>query len=165
MASSIPQALSIRKAQPDDIIPCLRIQIDALRILCQQDYPPEQLEALIERNIRYSSRGGCRDEITVVAQAEGVIVGFSALLGRRISAVYVHPQRVRQRIGGRLLAAIERIAVIHNIRTLRVAASLTARPFYQANGYQVLGESYIRVDKDLRIRCIDMKKQLFSIGN
>lgn len=155
-----PQALSIRKAQPDDVIQFLRIQIDALRTLCSQDYTSEQIEALIERNIRHSSRGGCRGEITLVAEADGVIVGFAALLGHRISAAYVHPQFVRQGIGRRLLRALEQIAIAHNIRTLRVAASLTARPFYQTHGYQVIGESYLAAGKGLRVRYIDMKKRL-----
>ena len=158
--SSSPQVFSIRKAQPDEVIQQLRIQIDALRTLCRQDYAPEQIEGLIERNIRYSSRGGYQREITLVAEADGMIVGFSALLGRRISAVYVHPQYVRQGIGSRLLAALERIAATQNIRTLRVAASLTAHPFYQANGYQVIGDSYLGVHKGLRVRYIDMKKRL-----
>ena len=162
MKPSPPHVLSIRQAQPDDVIQQLRIQIDALRTLCRQDYTPEQIEGLIERNIRYSSRGGCQSELSLVAEADGVIVGYSALLGRRISAVYVHPQFVRQGIGSRLLAGLEQIAVTHNIRTLRVAASLTAQPFYRANGYQVLGESYLGIDKGLRVRYIDMKKHLLS---
>ena len=155
-----PEVLSIRKAQPDEVIQQLRIQIDALRTLCKEDYTPEQIEGLIERNIRYSSRGGCQCELTLVAEADGVVVGFAALLGRRISAIYVHPQFVRQGIGSRLLTGLERIAATQKIRTLRVAASLTAKPFYQANGYQVLGESYLGVDKGLRVRYIDMKKRL-----
>ena len=163
MDPSPSQVLSIRKANPDDVIQQLRIQIDALRTLCRQDYTPEQIEGLIERNIRYSSRGGYQSEITLVAEADGVIVGFSALLGRRISALYVHPQFIRQGIGSRLLASLEQIAVSQNIRTIRVAASLTAYPFYQANGYQVLGESDLGVDKGLRVRYIDMKKRLLRI--
>lgn len=162
MDFSPAQMLSIRKAQPDDVIQQLRIQIDALRTLCRQDYTPEQIEGLIERNIRYASRGGCQSELTLVAEVDGVIVGFSALLGRRISALYVHPRYVRQGIGSRLLAALEQRAVTQNIRTLRVAASLTAHPFYQANGYQVLGESFLGVDKGLRVRYIDMKNHLLS---
>ncbi|NJN01776.1 MAG: GNAT family N-acetyltransferase [Leptolyngbyaceae cyanobacterium RM1_1_2] len=143
------------------MIQLLRIQIDALRTLCIQDYTPEQIEALIERNIRYASRGGSQGEITLVAEVKGVIVGLAALLGRCVSAVYVHPQFVRQGIGTHLLAALEQIATTYQIKTLRVAASLTAQPFYQANDYQVLGESDLITEKGLQIRYVEMKKALF----
>ena len=160
MEKTPPQVLSIRQARPDDIIRLLRIQIDALRTLCIRDYSAEQIEALIERNIRHSSRGGCRGEITLVAEVDRVTVGFAALLGCRISAVYVHPQFARQRIGSRLLAKLEQVAISNNRQTLRVAASLTARPFYQRNGYRVMGESYLVAEAGLQIPYIDMKKYL-----
>ncbi|NET31239.1 MAG: hypothetical protein F6K19_04475 [Cyanothece sp. SIO1E1] len=52
---------------------------------------------MIERNIRHSSRGGCHGEITLVAEVNNVIVGLSALLGRRISAalLIVEPIQLR----------------------------------------------------------------------
>ena len=158
-----PQVLSIRQAHSDDTIRLLRIQIDALRTLCVQDYTPEQIEALIERNIRHSSRGGCRGEITLVAEVDSVIVGVCSLLGCRISAVYVHPQFARQGIGTQLLAALEQTAITHNIKTLKVAASLTARSFYQRNGYRVMGESYLVAGNGLRVKYINMKKRLLPV--
>ncbi|MFE4105884.1 GNAT family N-acetyltransferase [Almyronema epifaneia] len=157
-----PPLISIRKAQPQDVIQLLRIQADALRTLCSQDYAPEQIEALINRNIRYASRGGSQRETTLVAEVKGMRVGLATLLGSHVSALYVHPHYARQGIGSRLLKALEKIAVNHKVKALGVAASLTARPFYQANGYQVLGTSYITTELGLRIQYIEMRKHLRS---
>lgn len=160
-----PQTLSIRTAQPDDVIHLLRIQLDALRALCIHDYTPEQIEALVGRNIRYSSLGGSRREITLVAEVDGVRVGLCSLLGSRITALYVHPQFARRGIGTQLLNAVERMALTRQIKILRVAASLTARPFYQANGYRVGSESYLVADRGLWIPYINMKKYLLTALN
>lgn len=40
---------------------------------------------------------------TWVAEAEGRVIGFVALLGNEVGALFVHPSRHRQGIGGQLL--------------------------------------------------------------
>lgn len=66
--NKLPSPLSsIRQADSDEIIQLLRIQTDALRTLCVSDYPPQQIEALIERNLRHFSLGGCQSEFILVA--------------------------------------------------------------------------------------------------
>ncbi|WP_158535063.1 GNAT family N-acetyltransferase [Acaryochloris thomasi] len=162
MDKSLTPSLSVRQAQPDEILKILRVQIDALRVLCVKDYSLDQIEALVDRNISHFSRGGYRGETTFVAELENVVVGASSLLGHRISAVYIHPLYNRQGIGSQLLDAVEHLACSRNIRTLRVTASLTAFPFYKAKGYQIVDESHLVTKDGLRIRCIEMMKQVLS---
>ncbi|MDJ0692667.1 MAG: GNAT family N-acetyltransferase [Xenococcaceae cyanobacterium MO_188.B32] len=154
-----PPLSSLRQAHPDELIQLLRIQTDALRTLCLSDYSSRELEALIEHNLRHFSLGGYRGEFILVAEVDGVLVAWSALLGSRISAIYVHPQFIRQGIGSQLLRALETQAIHSQFRTLKVAASLTARPFYQCHGYQLIGRSFL-LAKDLPIPYLKMKKQL-----
>jgi putative acetyltransferase len=146
MNPSFPGTLVIRTAEPDDLIQMLRIQIDALRSLCIHDYSPEQIEDLIQHNIHHASHGGPTQELTIVGEVDQVIVGLASLWGSAISAMYVHPQLARQGIGSQLLQALEQRAIVRHIQTLRGAASLTARPFYQANGYQVTGTSSLATE-------------------
>lgn len=160
MDKSLAQSLSIRQARPDEVLQILRVQIDALRILCVQDYSPEQIEALVNRNIQHFSRGGYRGETTFIAELETVRVGVSSLLGNRISAVYVHPLYIRQGIGTRLLRAVEQSASSRSIKTLNITASLTARPFYQASGYQMVDNSHLVSKEGLLIPCIEMRGHL-----
>jgi putative acetyltransferase len=165
MNKSSPLVPVVRLSQSDDLIQMLRIQTDALRNLCPPYYTSEQIEALVERNIRHASLGGSQREITLVAEVERVIIGLAALLGQRISAVYVHPQFTRQGIGTQLLKVIENVAITRQFQTLSVAASLNAQPFYQANGYRILGESYLVADQNLQIPYIKMKRNLIGGGN
>ncbi|MEO0376609.1 MAG: GNAT family N-acetyltransferase [Cyanobacteria bacterium P01_A01_bin.17] len=160
MDKSLAQSLLVRQARPDEILKILRVQTDALRVLCIRDYSSEQIEALVDRNIDHFSRGGYRGETTFVAELENVIIGVSSLLGNRISAVYVHPLYVRQGIGSRLLHAVEHSARSRTINTLKITASLTACPFYQAEGYQILDESHLITKDGLRVRCVEMIGQL-----
>lgn len=81
-------------------------------------------------------------------------------MGNRITALYVHPQFTRRGISTHLLRKVERIAIVHNMRMLRVAASLTAQPFYQANGYRVQDESDLIAAPGLSIPYINMTKYL-----
>ena len=157
-----PPLSSIRQAHSDDVIQLLRIQTDSLRTLCISDYSSLELEALIERNLRHFSLGGNRDEFILVAEVDGVIVGWSALLASHISAIYVHPQFVRQGIGSQLLRAIETKAIDSQFRTLKVAASFTARPFYQYHGYEIFGRSLILARRNLRIPYLYMQKPLLT---
>lgn len=156
------QPLLIRAARPDDIIQCLRIQTDALRILCTKEYSKHQIEALIARNIRHSSYGGS-DDITIVAEVDRTVVGCAALMNCRISALFVHPQFARQGIGSKLLQSLEYVALQNHIPSLKVAASLTAQRFYQIHGYQFLGKSCLREKHDLHIPYVNMAKRLSQV--
>ena len=159
MDKVFPPLSSIRQAHSDDVIQLLRIQTDSLRTLCISDYSSLELEALIERNLRHFSLGGHRGEFILVAEVDGVIVGWSALLGSQISAIYVHPQFIRQSIGSQLLRAIEAKAINFKYRTLKVAASFTARAFYQCHGYQIIGRSFL-LAQNFSIPYLKMKKHL-----
>ena len=150
---------SIRPAHADDLFQLLRIQTDSLRTLCLSDYSSLELEALIAHNLYHFSLGGYRSEFILVAEVDRVIVGWSALLGSRISAIYVHPQFIRQGIGSQLLRALETQAIQSQFSTLQVAASLTARPFYQCHGYQIIGRSFLFA-QNFPIPYLKMKKNL-----
>ena len=159
MDKVFPPLSSIRQAHSDEIIQLLRIQIDSLRDLCISDYSYLELEAIIDHNLDHFSLGGHRGEFILVAEVDGVIVGWSALIGSHISAIYVHPQFIRQGIGSQLLRAIEIKAIKSKFRTLQVAASFTARPFYQYHGYRIIGRSFL-LAQNLPIPYLQMKKHL-----
>lgn len=157
MNHSILQPLSIRLAEVADAERIVQIQCQALQTQCAEDYTTEQLNALIKDKSRKRSW----DETIFVAEINNEVVGFAALLRvfSSIGAAYVDPDFTRRGIGTKLLAEVEREAKLHNIPVLRVMSSLTARPFYEANGYDAIAESYIRV-KGVKIPCVALKKRL-----
>ncbi|MCU0534929.1 MAG: GNAT family N-acetyltransferase [Hydrococcus sp. Prado102] len=150
--------VTIRLTKPDEINTLLQLQTKSLRILTAKDYDRRQIEAIIERNYRLNQfRMGA---ITFVAEYEGKIIGFAILnrIFRIIDAVFVHPDFVRRSVGKQLMFAIEQEAIQRKIKSLLVLSSLTAINFYQALGYQILGETTISHNK-IKIPCVYMKKQ------
>ena len=77
---------------------------------------------------------GC---LTLVAVLQGAPVGFVALAGKdRLDMLYVYPPAVGRGIGAMLADAIEKMAGARGAKRLTVDASDTARPFFEARGYE-----------------------------
>lgn len=92
----------------------------------------------------------------------GTIVGFSSLGVNEVNAVYVHPQYTRMRVGTLLLNAVETEAMAQNMKKLQLSASITAFPFYQAQGYRVIEHSFHTLRSAVKIPCVPMEKSLKS---
>ncbi|MEH1934930.1 MAG: GNAT family N-acetyltransferase [Nostoc sp.] len=162
MTKTHPNHIKIRLAQPQDRNQIFDIQRDAIQILCSRDYNPEQIQALLNyAELDQSQREG-RKDIVFVAEIGEKIVGFSAYSRYWVNALYVHPQYVRQGIGTELLKAIESEACSQNVNTLAVCASITAKPFYEASGYQEFNKTYINSSSGIYIPCSRMQKWLCS---
>ncbi|MBE9118428.1 GNAT family N-acetyltransferase [Lusitaniella coriacea LEGE 07157] len=164
MNHSSLQPILIRLAEVADAERIVQIQYQALQTQCAKDYTQQQLNALLEDKSRKRSW----NETIFVAEINNEIVGFAALLQAlsSIGAAYVDPNFTRRGIGTKLLAEVEREAMLHNIQILGVMSSLTARPFYEANGYDAIAESSIRV-RGVQVPCIALKKRLIpqtSVG-
>lgn len=77
---------------------------------------------------------GC---LTLVATIRGAPVGFIALEGKdHIKMLYVYPPKARQGVGALLCDAIEKLAAGRGAKMLTVDASDTARPFFEAKGFE-----------------------------
>ncbi|MEH1838784.1 MAG: GNAT family N-acetyltransferase [Nostoc sp.] len=162
MTKTQPNQIKIRLAQPQDRNQIFDIRRDAIQILCSRDYNFEQTQALLNDTQLDKSQGGETKDIVFVAEIGEKIVGFSAYSRYWVNAVYVHPKYVRQGIGTELLKAIESEACSQNVNTLAVCASITAKPFYEASGYQDFGKTYISSSSGVYIPCSRMQKWLSS---
>src|SRR5262245_5338587 len=103
---------TIRPATSADAEAICRMHVESIRINCAADYTPEQIEAWAgpkraEHYVDAMSHG----EIMFVAESQEKIVGFAALNGDEIKAVYVSPASIRQGIGRSLLQMIETHAI------------------------------------------------------
>ena len=77
---------------------------------------------------------GC---LTLVAVLQGAPVGFVALAGKdRLDMLYVYPAAARQGIATMLVGAIETLAAGRGAKQLEADASDTARPLFEALGYE-----------------------------
>jgi len=109
----------------------------AIRALAPGPYSRAQLAAWSSLPALYHAwamtAGG---ERYAVAERGGAIVGYAALLGRELTAVFVHPRAGRRGIGAALVARMALDARRRGVRRLAVRAALPALPFYEALGFE-----------------------------
>jgi putative acetyltransferase len=153
--------IGLRRARPEDALKIRNVHVASIRALCAGEYTPEQIAAWTAgaRPERYR-RAMAEGEIIFVAERGPRIVGFSALEGDQVQAVYVHPQFARRGVGTLLLRAVEAEARDRGIVELRLSASLTAVPFYRSLGYRELGNTMHPLSTGILIPCVRMVKRL-----
>jgi putative acetyltransferase len=173
-----PPEIAIRAARSTDRDGMLHVQIAALQSIgtsCDRDfYTPDEVAALVKSKQRFHAldlyyyrcepKRGQRFDLnfTLVATIDThEIVGFAALEGDRVTAVFVHPQYARQKIATRLLWALEQIAIEQYLETIKVSSSLNARSFYRSCGYAEITRSKITIESSQdKIAVVEMVKNL-----
>jgi len=111
------------------------------------------------------------DNRFVVADADGRVVGFGELVfdpgeylaasvDAEVRAVYVRPETAGEGVGSALLADLERAARERGIDCLGLWASLNAVPFYEARGYERVGERADEFGGEVTGRAIEMQTEL-----
>ncbi|OKH28051.1 GNAT family N-acetyltransferase [Chroogloeocystis siderophila] len=162
MNKNSPRDITVRKARQEDAEAICHVHCVSVRTLCANNYTPEQIEAWIGSSEPENFRKALleRGEIVFVAEIAGAIAGFSSLFKNEIYAVYVHPDYTRRGVGTRLLNAVEKEAIFQHITKLKLIASTTSEPFYQAHGYQVLERSFHALSSGTQIPCVYMEKLL-----
>ncbi|TBU99813.1 GNAT family N-acetyltransferase [Stutzerimonas kirkiae] len=131
--------MSIRKLGPADL--------DAASALCMAAFMDAVAPTLNERGIQTFTRIAAPeafaermrgDNLILVLEDAGELQGLVELKeGRHLAMLFVAPERQRQGIGGRLLAAI-----LKQVRSdlLTVNASLTSVAAYRRHGFECSGE-------------------------
>lgn len=129
--------LALRPLLPADL-PLLReIFRDSIEELTSDDYTLPQQEAWASTADDEAAFGKrLAGELTVIATMEGSPVGFAALEGKdKIDMLYVHPAATGQGIAAMLIDALEKLASGRGAEKLTVAASDSARGFFEKRGY------------------------------
>jgi len=85
--------------------------------------------------------------LTIVALIGGGPVGFISLQdGGLIDQLYVHPAVARTGVASALCDAIERLAAARGVPTIVTDASDTAKPLFEARGYQAVHRNTVEID-------------------
>lgn len=97
-----------------------------------------------------------------VAEADGDVVGFAELDAGEaaVEKVYVHPGHAGDGVGTALLSRVESAAADRGLAELSVVSSLNAVPFYEAVGYEQVGETAKTVAGDVEFPCAVFERTL-----
>ena len=150
--------VTIRPFEAGDAEECCRI-INA-SISTMEGLNPAARALVIAKNdppALAAELAGCH---AVVAEGPGgKLEGVGALDGAVIRRIYVRAGGQRRGTGRVLLAALEAQAVRQGLTRLTLQASLSSVPFYQALGYQRLGDDVSR-NGEAEVRHVAMAKAL-----
>ena len=139
-ALEIARAVKLRPYQPDDAAALLSLFRDTIRRVNSRDYDPWQIRAWASDDINpadWTDRFFGR--YVVVAEDAGQPVGFAELVADgHIDRLYVSADHQGQGVGRHLLEAVAAEARRLGLARLVVEASITARPFFEAQGFTVL---------------------------
>ena len=131
---------TLRAYRPDEAPALLALFRDTIRRVNSRDYSPAQVAAWASDDIdtvRWFGRFAGR--FVPVAEEGGRPVGFAELEpDGHIGRVFVSADHQRRGIGRQLLAAVVAEARRVGLARLFTEASITARPFFEAQGFAVL---------------------------
>lgn len=137
--------VTLRAYRPDDAHTLLALFRDTIRRVNDRDYTPDQIRAWASDDIdptAWASRFAGR--FVVVAEESVRPVGFAELeTGGHIDRVYVSADHQRRGVGRALLEGVVAEARRRGIARLFVESSITARPFFEAQGFTVLGPQVV----------------------
>ena len=137
--------ITLRPFRQDDAPALLALFRDTIRRVNSRDYSPAQIAAWASDDIDTASWfGRFSGRYVPVAEEAGRPVGFAELEpDGHIDRVYVSADHQRRGIGRQLLAAVVAEARRVGLPWLFTEASITARPFFEAQGFAVLAPQVV----------------------
>ena len=137
--------VSLRPFRPDDAPVLLTLFRDTIRRVNCRDYSPAQIAAWASDDIdpdAWATRFAGR--FAVVAEDEGRLAGFADLEANgHVDRFYVSADYQGQGVGRALLAEVVAEARRLGLVRLFVEASITARPFFESQGFAVLAPQVV----------------------
>lgn len=137
---------------------------DTVHTVNAKDYSQEQLDAWAPRDgkeiRKLSWQNSLRQHMTYVVRMDNKIVGFGDLTDTGyLDRLFVHKDYQSQGIATALLQRLEAKAKQLNLHEIHVDASITAKPFFEHHGYQVIREQTVE-RQDVTLTNYHMVKQL-----
>jgi putative acetyltransferase len=129
---------TIRRVRYEDIEALSALIRNTLLISNSRDYHMHVIRNLSRQySVKNVADMALRREM-YVHTAEGRITGTVSYKGDTIFAFFVAPDKQRMGIGSKLLRYVEERAKESGVHQIKVGASLTAKKFYESNGYRTV---------------------------
>jgi len=149
----------IREATVDDTAAIMTLHERSVRGLCSADYTSEQIDGWLSRSTleRYQQR--LQFHRSFIAELDGEMVGYVRWNPgtNELCSIFVHPDYVRRGIATLLMKKAYQDVKTHGVQDLWLDASLTAVPFYEVEGWEVVESGMHGI-----LECVRMIKRLDS---
>ena len=147
----------IREAKFDDAQTMKALHDRSALVLCRKDYTAKQLDEWVNFSSVESYRERLAIHRTFVAEIDGEMVGFVRWNPetRELCSIFVDPDHARQGIATQLMKRTYEDVLSFGVARLWLYASLTAVPFYEAEGWV-----YVERSRRGSLACVRMEKEL-----
>jgi len=140
--------MEIRRADITDIDEIGKLYCDTILTVNKKDYSEEQVK--VWASTFDNQQGWVRrieEQYFFVAVINKKIVGFASIdHNGYLDLLYVHKDFQRQGIATRLYNEIELTAREEEFEEISVQSSITARPFFEKQGFKLTGEKHKMVN-------------------
>ena len=148
----------IRPATPSDIPATIALFKNTILAIDQRDYTSEQLTAWASGGANLSHwQKRVTSQCFLVAASEEIIGFGSVDKTGYLDTLFVHHLYQRQGIAQLLLNALEKWAGQQGIKRITTEASITAKPFFERNGYEVLQRQEQQIKSEILVNYIMQK--------
>lgn len=150
----------IRAAEVGDALEIMALHKRSVLALCQDDYTAEQLEDWVNSSTLEKYQKRLTLQRAFIAEKDGEMAGYVRWnpATHELCSIFVDPDYVWQGIGTKLMKIAYEDASLRGVTDLWLDASLTAVPFYAADGWQ-------SVERKMHgaLECVRMVKRLAAI--
>lgn len=143
-----PKKIMTREYKPEDVQALANIYYNTIHQINIQHYTDEQVEAWAPQASLETQGWKKKFEKSqpLVALIGETVVGFAEFEPNgHIDCFYTHHEHIGCGIGSALMAAIFNRAAHKKIRRIFVEASITAKPFFEKQGFTVIEEQQVDI--------------------
>jgi putative acetyltransferase len=152
----------IRRYEATDLDAVIGVFLSSVREVASRDYDAGQIAAWAQADRDVWSRRRL-DRPTWVALIGDAIAGFTDLQrDGYIDMLFVDPAWQRRGVASALLDTVECAAHVQRLAALDTDASITARPFFETHGFQVVRSQVVAL-RGQRLTNFRMRKRLSAV--
>lgn len=152
---------SITLAEEKDLPQLTKLFADTIEHTCQKDYSPAQRKTWSKSaNALEKWERKIKNQYFIKAIYKDTPIGFASLEGNCLDMMYVHKDFQGWGIAHGLLQHIELRAIQNDMVNIVADVSITALPFFEKNGFQIVKKNQIKKDDEILENFSMIKKNI-----
>lgn len=140
--------ITIEDATHNELQEIKKLFYDTVTKICKKDYTAEQIKAwasAADDEAKWADK--IIKQYFLVAKADDKVIGFASLENDNyLDYLYVHKDFQRKGVAQKLLSLLEKKAEINRNDKIICDVSITAKPFFEQNGYKVIKEQKNKIN-------------------
>lgn len=137
--------MNVRMYRSEDCKEIVELFYNTVHSVNAKDYNKAQLDAWAPKDINISKWDkSLLEHYSIVIEDNSIIIGFGDLdINGYFDRLYVHRDYQGAYVATRILNEIEKYAQENEIKVITTYSSITAKPFFEKQGYKVVKEQVV----------------------